>query len=132
MTKVTKKEDEKKVKSHYKEGDYGRLCDFIMGKKKKPVYMYQCIVCREVVYTEDTVLKHCGRLRQWVRGIEGKGVDMKSPTVKIKVSGYIEMSQENLDTLLAYDDPHMGLVYSFHMGYVNTSNLAFEPIEESE
>jgi hypothetical protein len=50
---------------------------------------------------------------------------------KIKVTGYIEMSDENLKTILeSYEeDQHMGLVYSIHMGYTDASNLDFE-IEE--
>jgi hypothetical protein len=78
------------------------------------------------MYSEETFLKHCGRLTQWINGIEGKGVDMNSPTVKIKVSGWIEMSQENIDRLLTHSDPHTGLVYSIHMGYVDARNLDFE------
>ena len=48
--------------------------------------------------------------------------------VKIKVSGYIEMSEENLSSVLeSYgEDPHMGLVYSIHMGYTDASNLEFD------
>jgi hypothetical protein len=68
-------------------------------------------------------------LTSWLSGIEGKGIDMSSPIVKIKVSGYITMTKENLDNILAYDDPHTGLVYSIHMGYCNPSNLEFEPEE---
>jgi len=98
-------------------------------KKKNPIYMYQCVVCREHIYTEETFLKHCGRLTQWVAGIEGKGVNMNSPIVKIKVSGYIEMSQENLDRIMTHTDQHTGLVYSIHMGYVDASGLEFEPVE---
>lgn len=51
--------------------------------------------------------------------------------VKIKVSGYIEMSQENLERVLEvyHADAHMGLVYSIHMGYTDASNLEFD-IEE--
>lgn len=75
-------------------------------------------------------MKHCNRLTQWVKGIEGKGINMASPMVKVKVSGYIEMSQESLDVILGHNDPHTGLVYSIHMGYVQAGNLEFEPIEE--
>lgn len=78
------------------------------------------------MYTENTLLKHCGKLTQWVRGIEGKGVDMNSPMVKIKVSGYIEMSKENLNIILGYEDAHTGMVYSIHMGYVKAENLEFD------
>lgn len=81
------------------------------------------------MYTEDTMLRHCGKLTQWIAGIEGKGVNMNSPIVKIKVSGWIEMSQENLDTLLTHDDQHTSLVYSIHMGYVDATNLDFETEE---
>lgn len=96
-------------------------------KKKQPIYMYQCIVCRKNFYTDNKIMRHCGKLTQWVQGIEGKGIDMASPKVKIKVSGYIEMSQEAFDTILGYEDPHTGLVYGIHMGYTNASNLEFEP-----
>lgn len=58
---------------------------------------------------------------------------MRQPTkddrVKVNVGGYVIMSRENLDRILAYDDPHLGLVYSLHMGYTDTSNLVFEPEE---
>lgn len=98
-------------------------------KKKRPMYLWQCVVCQEYMYSEETFLKHCGRLTQWVNGIEWKGVDMSSPMVKIKVSGWIEMSKENLDLLLTHADPHTGLVYSIHMGYCDASNLEFDPEE---
>ncbi len=96
---------------------------------KKPIYIYQCVECKEYFYTFDTTLVHCGKLTQWINGIPGKGIDMNSKIVKIKVSGWIEISQENLDTILKYEDPHMGLVHSIHMGYVNSDNLSFEIIE---
>ena len=53
---------------------------------------------------------------------------MPDKRVKIKVSGYIEMSQENLERILeSYEtDLHMGLVYSIHMGYTDSSNLEFD------
>jgi hypothetical protein len=54
---------------------------------------------------------------------------VSSEKVKIKVSGYIEMSRENLDTILGYPDPHIGLVFCLHMGFVNSDNLDFEVIE---
>jgi hypothetical protein len=82
-------------------------------------------MCKKYIYTEDTTLRHCGKLTQWILGIPGRGLNMDSPKVKIKVSGYIEMSEENLDNILAYDDPHQGLVYSIHMGYCDASNLQF-------
>lgn len=91
--------------------------------------MWQCVKCREYFYSEDSTTKHCGKLAMWVNGIEGKGIDMNSPMVKVKVSGYIEMSQENWNKLLTYADPHLGVVYSLHMGYVNTEGLEFEPVE---
>ena len=96
-------------------------------KKKRPIYMYQCVgKCKRYMYTENTFLKCCGRLTQWINGIEGKGVDMDSPKVKIKVSGYLEMSQENLDRLMTHSDPHTGLVYSIHMGYCDASHIDFD------
>ena len=49
--------------------------------------------------------------------------------VKIKVSGYIEMGEKDIETIQGYEDPHTGLVYSIHMGYVDASNLEFE-VEE--
>ena len=81
------------------------------------------------MYSEETFLKHCGKLVQWISGIEGKGVNMNSPIVKIKVSGWIEMSQENLDKIMTYSDPHTGLAYSIHMGYCDASNLEFNTEE---
>lgn len=95
-------------------------------KKKQPIYMYQCLVCKENFYTENTIMTHCGKLTQWVAGLDGKGIDMGSPKVKVKVSGYIEISQESLDTILGYDNPHTGLVYAIHIGYTDASNLDFE------
>lgn len=74
-------------------------------------------------------MRHCGKLTSWIKGIPGKGLDMASPKVKIKVSGYIEMTQENLDTLLSHKDPHRGIVFSIPMAYVNTEGLEFEPVE---
>jgi hypothetical protein len=41
-------------------------------------------------------------------------------------SGYIEMSQKDLDTILSYNDPYTGLVYSISMGYVEANNLEFD------
>ena len=96
-----------------------------MATQKKPVYVYQCIICGKKMYTRSTTLKHCGRLTQWVEGIEGKGVNMESRKVKVLVSGYIEVREEELDKILAYDDPHRGLVFSIPMGYVDASNLEF-------
>ena len=64
---------------------------------KQPMYMWQCVVCSEYMYSEDITLKHCRRLVQWIKGIEGIGIDMNSPMMKIHVTGYIEISQENLD-----------------------------------
>ena len=52
---------------------------------------------------------------------------MKSDKVKVKVNGYIEMSQENLDRLLSQEDPHTSLLYSLHMGYVDAGNILFDP-----
>jgi hypothetical protein len=95
-------------------------------KKKQPMYLWQCIECKEYIYSEDVLLKHCHRLVQWIKGIEGKGINMASPKVRIKVSGHIEMSQESLNTIMEYNDPHTGLVYAIHMGYVDASNLEFE------
>jgi len=97
--------------------------------KKQPIYMYQCIVCRENFYTENTIMKHCGKLTQWINGIDGKGVDMESPKVKIKVSGYVIMTKENLDNLMNYGNPHQAITYALHMGYVDIANLEYEPEE---
>lgn len=91
--------------------------------------MWQCIKCKEFIKSENTMLKHCGTMVQWINGIEGKGIDMNSPMVKIHITGYIEMSQENLDTILTHEDPHTSLVYSLHMGYVNAKELTFDPEE---
>lgn len=91
--------------------------------------MYQCVVCDEYVYTEDVVSRCCGKLRQWINGVPERGINVDSPIVRVNVSGYIEMSKENLERLLNYDDPHMGLVYCIHMGYVKSDNLEFTPEE---
>ena len=96
---------------------------------KQPMYMWQCVVCSEYMYSEDITLKHCRRLVQWIKGIEGIGIDMNSPMMKIHVTGYIEISQENLDTILSHEDPHTSLIYSIHMGYCNAKELTFDPEE---
>lgn len=96
--------------------------------KKNVVYLWQCIKCKEFLKSEDTTLKHCGKLVQWAGGIDGKGIgeiDMNNPMVKINVSGYIEMNQENFDTIMTHDDPYMSLIYSVHMGYCDSSHLEF-------
>ena len=100
-------------------------------KSGSPVYRYECVVCRKRMLTHNTTLRHCDILTQWVAGTDGKGINMKNSTVKIKVSGYIEMSQENLTRLLeSYEaDPHMGLIYAIPMGYTDASNLEFEIVE---
>jgi hypothetical protein len=95
--------------------------------KKQPIYLYQCVICGEKIYTENTILIHCEKFTQWLEGIEGKGIDMDSPKIKIKVSGYIEMSQKNFALLLSHNDPHKSLVYSLPMGYVSTEFLEFQP-----
>lgn len=51
---------------------------------------------------------------------------MKEEKVRIKVSGYIEMSKENLDTIMKYPDPHIGMIFCLHMGFVDSDNLDFE------
>lgn len=94
--------------------------------KKAPTYMYQCIICKKNFYTENTTAKHCGKMMQWIAGLEGVGIDRNSPQVKIKISGYIKMSQESLDVLLAYTDVHKGLIYSMNMGYCNAENVEFD------
>lgn len=97
--------------------------------KNKPIYIYQCIICKKNFRTENTTAKHCGKLMQWIAGIEGKGINVNEKKVKIKVGGYIEMSEENLNILLSHNDPHTGLIYAIPMGYCNASNLDFEPVE---
>ena len=54
---------------------------------------------------------------------------MKKEMIKIHITGYIEMSQENLESILAQEDPHTSLIYSIHMGYVNAKELTFDPEE---
>ena len=98
-------------------------------KTKKPVYLYQCVVCRKKMYTDNTTMRHCDRFTQWVAGIEGIGVNMKEKKIRIQVTGYIEMSESNLEKVLAYEDQHMGLVYAIPMGYCDASSLEFS-IEE--
>jgi len=98
--------------------------------KKQPVYMYRCEgKCKKYIYTEDTFQKCCGRLMSWICGVEEIGMDLKSKITKVKVSGWIELSKENLDRLMTHADPHTSLVYSIHMGYCDASNMTFEPEE---
>lgn len=75
--------------------------------------------------TENMLQRHCGKLTQWVAGIEGKGIDMAKPKVRVQVSGYIEIVRESFDRIMGYEDPHAGLVYAIHMGYTDASNLEF-------
>lgn len=98
--------------------------------KNKPVYMYQCVICKKNMYTSNTVLKHCGKLTQWISGTIGKGVDRDSPRVRIEVTGFVEIPRENLDVVLRLDDPHRGLVDCLHFGYVKSKGLEFEIPEE--
>lgn len=88
--------------------------------------MWECVVCHKHILSEEIFLKHCGKMVMWENGIEGKGIDMESKIVKVQVSGWIELSQENLERLLAYENQHMGIVYALHMGYVDTEHLEFE------
>lgn len=92
-------------------------------KLKKPVNMFQCSRCRRTVVTHNTVLKCC----EGIIKLEGIGDNMKEKKVRIKVSGYIEMSQESYNRIKnGYgEDLHMGLVYSMHMGYTDTKGLEF-------
>lgn len=96
----------------------------------RPVYMYQCIKCDKNMYTTDQTLRHCGRLTQWISGVDGKGIDMKSPRVRIEVSGYIEIPKENLDVLMRFEDPHRGIIESIPLGYVKSKSLEFKVPEE--
>lgn len=98
--------------------------------KNKPMYMYQCVVCKKNMYTKDQTLKHCGTLTQWVSGIDGKGVARDSPRVRIEVKGFIEIPRENLDVVLRLDNPHRGLVDCLHFGYVKSKGLEFKVPEE--
>lgn len=97
--------------------------------EKKPVYLYRCIVCGKSVYTENTILKHCNKLTEWILGIEGKGVNMESRKVKLFISGHVIMTEENLNNLLAYGDSTQAILYALHMPYVDTENLVLE-VEE--
>lgn len=94
-------------------------------QEKPPVYLWQCVVCGGCVYSEDVTERHCGKLTQWVSGIDGRGVDMSSPKIKITVSGCVEMSLEDLQRILGYPDIQQGLICSLHMGYCNSDNLDF-------
>jgi hypothetical protein len=58
-----------------------------------------------------------------------KEVNMAEKKVKIKVSGYLEMSQENFDMLMSHDDQHTSLIYAIHMGYTDASTLEFTPLD---
>jgi hypothetical protein len=91
-----------------------------------PMYLWQCVKCREYLFSENVIERHCGKLVQHIQGIEGKGIDMNSPIVRVKVSGYISMTEETLEDYLTRNDPHMSLVYALHMGFVDTSKLTFE------
>ena len=98
--------------------------------RKQPIYMYKCVgECKRYIYTEDTFLRCCNKLTSWVAGIEGVGIDMGEKTVKIKVSGFVLISEGNLERLLAYSDQHMGILYALHMSYCDASGLEFEPEE---
>lgn len=97
--------------------------------RKLPVYLWECIVCKENFYSENEVVLHCNKLVMWVAGIPGKGCNLKSKIVKVKVSGWIELSEENLAILLSHNDPHMGILYALHMSYCDASNMTFEPEE---
>lgn len=97
---------------------------------KKPVYIYQCVVCRKNFYTSNKILKHCGTLTQWISGIEGRGINRDSPRVRIEVKGFIEIPKENLDIVLGMEDPHRGLVDCLHFAYVKVKELEFEIPEE--
>jgi len=89
--------------------------------------LYQCVVCAELILTRDKVFRHCNKLTQWINGIEGKGLDMKSEIVEIQVRGSVKMSRENLERILiTYQDEYMGLLYSLHMGYVDSTGLEFD------
>ena len=45
--------------------------------KSRPIYLYQCVECRKIFKTSNVVMKHCGTLTQWLKGIEGIGIDLK-------------------------------------------------------
>lgn len=117
----------KQIREEKATEDYEKWVNLILGKKKKksPVYLWQCVVCGECIHSENVAERHCGRLAQWVSGVEGKGVNMESPKVQIQVSGHIEMSVEDLERILGYPDVQKGLVYSIHMGFCNSENLDF-------
>ncbi len=94
-------------------------------KEKKPLYMFQCVQCKKWFYSFNMNARHCGVLSQWISGVEGKGINVNSPKIKIQLGGYIEMSEENLQAILSYDDPHQGLIWAIHMGYCDSGNVTF-------
>lgn len=142
----------KKLEAEKKSSEnYGRLCDLILGKNEKkqenkPVYIYQCVKCRKKFKTTNPYMRHCGILTQWIKGVEGIGIENtpfhnatkeklaeerkrlqadSTEQVKVMVSGYITMSRENLNRILDYNDPVQGLCYSFSMSYCDKSNIEF-------
>ena len=85
--------------------------------------MYQCPVCRHTALTNSARFQHCGIVLEW----KGEKI-MLGKMVRIKVSGYVEMREGNLDDILkSYEkNPHTGLLYSLHMGYCNAEGFEFD------
>jgi hypothetical protein len=125
----------------------------VANKASKPVYIFQCIVCRKKFKTSSTTYRHCDELTQWVSGIEGIGINGETTmqeldrptrlrieeqerrideekTVTVSVTGYIVLSKRNLDNIMAYDEPKRGLLYGLSMAYINTEALEFSYEEQ--
>lgn len=112
-------------------------------------YLWQCIVCGKFIKSRSAVVWHCGKLTQWILGTgtseynseeisvairrwkNKERVDLMtskqvSNTVKIKVSGYVEMPLVDFETIMSYSDPYSGFLRALSMSFTNTDNLTFE------
>ena len=55
-----------------------------------------------------------------------------SPMVRVKVSGYVTMTRENLEGLKAYDNVPQAITYALHCQYVDTNMLEYEEESDTE
>jgi hypothetical protein len=55
-----------------------------------------------------------------------------SPTVRVKVSGYVTLTRENLEGLKAYDNVPQAITYALHCQYVDTDKLEYEEESDTE
>lgn len=93
--------------------------------KETELHVWECVVCKERIVSSNKALSHCGTLTQWVKKNESFEEWKKNKKVKILVKGHIEMSQENYDKIMGYEDPFKGLILSINT-FANTDNLEFE------